>query len=74
MCFLKFICLLVARFVVVGSKDMTAKIYSIEDVPGFSSVTLSGHRHSLVACFFQSQSLHVRLLTCIVCSVECTDK
>jgi periodic tryptophan protein 2 len=48
-----------SRFVVIGSKDMTAKIFSVAKIPEFQSVTLSGHRSSIVACFFQKQSLSV---------------
>ncbi|XP_062509467.1 periodic tryptophan protein 2 homolog [Corticium candelabrum] len=48
-----------SRFIVVGSKDMTARIYNVGDSPRYQPVTLSGHRTSLVACFFQGQSLNV---------------
>ncbi|XP_032218191.2 periodic tryptophan protein 2 homolog isoform X3 [Nematostella vectensis] len=46
-----------SRFFIVGSKDMTARIYSLDPMENFSPVTLSGARNTIVGCFFQEGSL-----------------
>ena len=38
---------------------MTARIFSINPVIGFVPFTLTGHRNSLVNCFFEENSLNV---------------
>lgn len=40
------------RFLVSGSKDHTARIYSLDPIPGYVPVTLSGHRGSIVGAYF----------------------
>ena len=43
----------------VGSRDMTARVFSIDPVVGFVPVTLTGHRNAIVNCFFEVNSLKV---------------
>lgn len=43
-----------SRYLVTGSKDMTARIYSRDPVADFVPVTLSGHRAPLTAVWFAS--------------------
>ena len=50
------------RFFVVGSRDMTGRIFSLFPVANFSPVTLSGHRNTVRGCFFEENSLNVSLL------------
>lgn len=50
------------RFFVVGSRDMTGRIFSLFPVLNFSPVTLSGHRNTVIGCFFEENSLDVSLL------------
>jgi len=50
------------RFFVVGSRDMTGRIFSLFPVANFSPVTLSGHRNTVRGCFFEENSLDVSLL------------
>mmetsp|Transcript_6250 Transcript_6250/g.22223 ORF Transcript_6250/g.22223 Transcript_6250/m.22223 type:complete len:926 (-) Transcript_6250:29-2806(-) len=41
-----------SRYLVTGSKDMTARVYSRDPVAGFVPVTLSGHRAPVVNAWF----------------------
>jgi len=45
-----------SQFFVTGSKDMTARLYSRDPVPGFKPLVMSGHRNHVVGCFFGSGS------------------
>eukprot|EP00775_Hariotina_reticulata_P006700 gene6700-6923_t len=47
-----------SQFIAVASKDLTARIYSLNPIPGFKPPTLSGHKDSLVGVFFTAQSTH----------------
>ncbi|XP_031564589.1 periodic tryptophan protein 2 homolog [Actinia tenebrosa] len=46
-----------SRFFIVGSRDMTARIYSLDPMENFKPVTLSGHRNTVVGCFFIGNTL-----------------
>ena len=50
---------LCCRFFIVGSKDMTARIYSLNPMENFVPVTLSGHRNTVIGCLFVGSSLDV---------------
>ena len=50
------------RFFVVGSRDMTGRVFSLFPVVNFTPVTLSGHRNTVRGCFFEENSLDVSLL------------
>ncbi|KAJ1796773.1 U3 snoRNP protein, partial [Coemansia sp. RSA 2399] len=41
-----------SRFFLTSSKDMTAKIFSVNKIEGFESTTLSGHRYAVVGSWF----------------------
>jgi periodic tryptophan protein 2 len=41
-----------SRWVVVGSKDLTARVYSANHVEGYAPPTLAGHREPLVHVAF----------------------
>jgi len=43
-----------SRFVAVACADMTARVFSVDKVAGFSAVTLAGHRDAVVGAFFAS--------------------
>jgi WD40 repeat protein len=42
------------RFIVTGSKDMSARLYSLNPIPGFVPVTLGGHKSTIVQAAFAS--------------------
>lgn len=44
-----------SAYLVTGSKDLTARIYSLDPTPGFIPVSLSGHRERLVSVHFADQ-------------------
>ena len=41
-----------SRFFLTASKDLTAKVYSLNPVEGFVPTSLSGHRDSVLAAYF----------------------
>lgn len=43
-----------SKWVAVASKDLTARLFSAEPLPGFTPPTLTGHKDVLVAVFFAS--------------------
>jgi hypothetical protein len=43
-------------YLITGSRDRTARVYSREPIPGFVPVTLGGHRDTLVAAWFAGAS------------------
>ncbi|XP_020631360.1 periodic tryptophan protein 2 homolog [Orbicella faveolata] len=53
-----------SRFFVVGSRDMTGRIFSLFPVVNFSPVTLSGHRNTVRGCFFEENSLDTYTVSC----------
>ena len=42
-------------YLVTGSKDLTARIYSLDPTPGFIPVSLAGHRERLVSVHFADE-------------------
>lgn len=40
------------RFMAVASKDLTARVFSLDPIPGYQPATLSGHKDAPVAVFF----------------------
>lgn len=46
-----------SRFIVVGSKDNSAKVYAMRLLERFRPFVLSGHSDEIVACSFQENSL-----------------
>jgi len=47
-----------SRFILVGSKDMTSRIHSIHPMEEFTPFVLTGHRNTIVGCFFEKDSLN----------------
>ncbi|KAL7048748.1 hypothetical protein ACKWTF_003476 [Chironomus riparius] len=47
-----------SRFLIVGSKDNCAKVYSVKLLEDFNSVILSSHSDSIIGCFFEENSLN----------------
>ncbi|KAJ3056133.1 hypothetical protein HK097_007965 [Rhizophlyctis rosea] len=45
-----------SRFLVTGSKDMTARVYSMEEVEGFEGAVLTGHRDTVVGAWFSKDN------------------
>jgi len=46
-----------SRFLVVGGKDMTSRIYSLHQMKHFKAWVLTGHRNTITNCFFLKDSL-----------------
>jgi periodic tryptophan protein 2 len=44
-----------SKWIAVASKDLTARVFSAEPVPGFVPPTLTGHKDALVGVFFASE-------------------
>ncbi|CAG8579166.1 16574_t:CDS:2 [Rhizophagus irregularis] len=43
-----------SRFFISTSKDMTARIYSLHPIEGFTPITLAGHRNYVIGAYFSS--------------------
>ena len=56
------LCSLSFRFFAVGSRDMSCRVYSVSVIKGYRFVNLLGHRSTVIACFFEQQSLNVSML------------
>lgn len=41
-----------SEFIAVASKDLTARLYSLNPVPGWTPPTLAGHKDALIGVFF----------------------
>lgn len=41
-----------SQFIAAASKDLTARVYSLNPIPGWTPPTLSGHKAALVGVFF----------------------
>ena len=52
----------IRRFFVVGSEDMTARVFSITPMEGHHAFVVTGHRNCVVGCFFEENSLNVSFL------------
>ncbi len=40
------------RFLAAASKDLTARVFSLDPIPGYQPATLAGHKEALAAVFF----------------------
>jgi len=47
-----------SRFVLIGGKDMTARVVSVHKIKQFQPWVLTGHRNVIVNAFFQKDSLN----------------
>jgi len=47
-----------SRFFVVGSEDMTARVFSITPMEGHHPFVVTGHRNCIISCFFEENSLN----------------
>ncbi|KAJ3185825.1 hypothetical protein HDU85_001194 [Gaertneriomyces sp. JEL0708] len=45
-----------SRFFVTGSKDMTARVYAVNPVEGFTGAVLSGHRDAVLGAWFSKDA------------------
>jgi periodic tryptophan protein 2 len=43
-----------SRFLITTGKDLTARIWSLDPVEGFTPTTLSGHRDTVVGAYFSA--------------------
>lgn len=46
-----------SKILIVGSKDMSARLYPVERLENFRSYALGGHTDVVVGCFFEKDSL-----------------
>ena len=46
-----------SKVLIVGGKDMSARLYPIESLVNFRNYALGGHTDMVVACFFEQNSL-----------------
>jgi periodic tryptophan protein 2 len=62
------------RVLVVGSKDMSTKLYSLEKLANFKIYSLGSHTDCIVASFFEKGSLDLTTLSHNghVCVWECS--
>ena len=51
-----------SRFLVTTGKDLTARVWSLDPVEGFTPTTLSGHKDTVVGAFFSADQEIVRPL------------
>lgn len=65
-----------SRFLLTASKDLTARVWSLDPEDGFEPTTLAGHRQGVVAAYFDSEQEKVSptigfvLLTCSNTAVD----
>jgi len=43
-----------SRFMVTTAKDLTARVWSLDRIEGFTPTTLSGHRDTVVGAYFSA--------------------
>jgi len=48
-----------SRFIVIGGKDMTVRVYPVFSMEKFKVFSLTGHRSTIINCFFEKDSLNV---------------
>ena len=48
-----------SKFFVTGSKDLTARLFSIVAYPGYKAMTLAGHRDAVVGAFFAADGKQI---------------
>lgn len=60
-----------ARALCVGSKDMNTRVYGAEKFSNLIIYSMGGHTDSIVASFFDYQSLDVSFIcsNCILCVI-----
>ena len=46
-----------SKILIVGGKDMSARLYPVERIENFKNYALGGHTDVLIACFFERDSL-----------------
>ena len=44
-----------SRYFLTGSKDMSLRIHSVDPIPGFVPITLSGHRSTIIGAYFSAE-------------------
>lgn len=49
-----------SRFLLTSSKDLTARVWSLNPEEGFEPTTLAGHRQGVVAAYFSANQELVR--------------
>lgn len=54
------------RMIAVGAKDGVTKLFAIPYLEKFRRCTLAGHTDSIVASFFEKDSLHINTLSRLV--------
>ena len=50
-----------SRALIVGSKDMNSRIHATERFKNLICYVLGGHNEEMIGCFFEKDSLNVRL-------------
>ena len=45
-----------SKFLAVGSKDMSTRLYSLQKWSNFKSYTFSGHSDAVVGCYFEKDN------------------
>eukprot|EP00039_Didymoeca_costata_P029411 m.24578 g.24578 ORF g.24578 m.24578 type:complete len:904 (-) comp7619_c0_seq2:59-2770(-) len=48
-----------SKYFVTGSKDATARIYTLDPLPGYTPVSLTAHKDKLVGVFFAHNSMDI---------------
>ncbi|XP_069680364.1 periodic tryptophan protein 2 homolog [Periplaneta americana] len=63
-----------SRILAVGSKDMSTRLYTLENLANFKTYSLGSHTDSIVACFFEKDSLDITTISRNgqVCVWECS--
>lgn len=62
-----------SRFFLTASKDLTARIWSLDPEDGFEPTPLAGHREGVVDAWFTEDQESVRLLILIARAGQLTD-
>ena len=52
-----------SRFIILGCRDNSTKIIGIQYMKNFRTYILGGHTDSMVACFFENNSLHANTIS-----------
>jgi hypothetical protein len=55
--------LLLARFFITTSRDMTARLFTLEPLEGFRPKTFAGHRDGILNAYFSADS---KTVSCII--------
>ncbi|KAJ7529209.1 hypothetical protein O6H91_15G037800 [Diphasiastrum complanatum] len=46
-----------SHWIIVGCKDLTARVYSIQNLVGYHPITLTGHRNTPIGVYFSSEKV-----------------